>query len=58
MFKYLIVFCLVGMVLIYMGNYFDLQRRKISRKEYDRRVRLSVALLFIVIAILVYLKKR
>jgi len=58
MFKYLIVFCLVGMVLIYMGNYFDLQRQKISRKEYDRRVRLSVLLLFIVIAILVYLKKR
>ncbi|WP_175470543.1 hypothetical protein [Pedobacter hartonius] len=46
------------MVLIYMGNYFDLQRQKISRKEYDRRVRLSVLLLFIVIAILVYLKKR
>ncbi|SEA69026.1 hypothetical protein SAMN05443550_104370 [Pedobacter hartonius] len=58
MFKYLIVFCLIGMVLIYMGNYFDLQRQKISRKEYDRRVRLSVLLLFIVIAILVYLKKR
>jgi len=58
MFKYLIVFCLVGMVLIYMGNYFDLQRQKISRKEYDRRVRLSIALMFIVIAILVYLKKR
>jgi uncharacterized membrane protein YidH (DUF202 family) len=58
MFKYLIVFCLVGMVLIYMGNYFDLQRQKINRKEYDRRVRLSIALLFIVIAILVYLKKR
>jgi uncharacterized membrane protein YidH (DUF202 family) len=58
MFKYLIVFCLVGMVLIYMGNYFDLQRQKISRKEYDRRVRLSIILLFIVIAILVYLKKR
>ena len=58
MFKYLIVFCLVGMVLIYMGNYFDLQRAKITRKEYDRRVRLSVLLLFIVIAILVWIKRR
>jgi uncharacterized membrane protein YidH (DUF202 family) len=58
MFKYLIVFCLVGMVLIYMGNYFDLQRQKISRKEYDRRTRLSVLLLFIVIAVLAFLRKR
>jgi uncharacterized membrane protein YidH (DUF202 family) len=58
MFKYLIVFCLVGMVLIYMGNYFDLQRQKISRKEYDRRVRLSIVLMFIVVAVLAYLKRR
>jgi hypothetical protein len=46
------------MVLIYMGNYFDLQRQKISRKEYDRRTRLSVLLLFIVIAVLAFLRKR
>jgi len=58
MFKYLIVFCLIGMLLIYLGNYFDLQRQKITRKEYDRRVRLSIVLVFIVIAILTYLKKR
>jgi len=58
MFKYLIVFCLVGMVLIYMGNYFDLQRQKISRKEYERRIRFFIVLLFIIVAILTYLKKR
>jgi len=58
MFKYLIVFCLIGMMLIYMGNYFDLQRQKISKKEYDRRVRLFIVLLFIVIAVLTYLKRR
>jgi uncharacterized membrane protein len=58
MFKYLIVFCLVGLVLIYMGNYFDLQRQKISRKEYDRRTRFFVVLLFIIIAAITYLKKR
>jgi cell division protein FtsW (lipid II flippase) len=58
MFKYLIVFCLVGMLLIYMGNYFDLQRQKISRKEYDRRIRFFIVLLFIIIAILTYIKKR
>ncbi|MBB6502934.1 hypothetical protein [Pedobacter cryoconitis] len=46
------------MMLIYMGNYFDLQRQKISKKEYDRRVRLFIVLLFIVIAVLTYLKRR
>ncbi|HEY0175945.1 MAG TPA: hypothetical protein VGC08_06180 [Pedobacter sp.] len=58
MFKYLIVFCLIGMVLIYLGNYFDLQREKISRKEYDRRTRLSILLLFIVVAVLAYLRRK
>lgn len=58
MFKYLIVFCLIGMLLIYLGNYFDLQREKITRKEYDRRVRLSIILLFIVIAVIAYLRKK
>jgi len=58
MFKYLIVFCLVGLVLIYMGNYFDLQRQKISKKEYDRRTRFFIVLLFIIIAAVTYLKKR
>ncbi|WP_442591672.1 hypothetical protein ACSBL2_10645 [Pedobacter sp. AW31-3R] len=46
------------MVLIYMGNYFDLQRNKISQKEYDRRSRLSILLLFIIIAVLAYLKRK
>jgi len=58
MFKFLIVFCLVGLVLIYMGNYFDLQRHKISRKEYDRRIRFFVVLLFIIVAAITWLKKR
>jgi len=58
MFKFLIVFCLVGLVLIYMGNYFDLQRNKISRKEYDRRIRFFVVLLFIIVAAITWLKKR
>ena len=58
MFKYLLIFVIVGMVLIYMGNYFDLQRDKISRKEYDRRIRFFIVLLFIIVAILVYIKRR
>jgi len=58
MFKYLIVFCLVGLVLIYMGNYFDLKRHKITEKEYSRRTRFFIVLVFIIIAIITYLKKR
>ncbi len=58
MFKYLLIFVIVGMVLIYMGNYFDLQRNKISRKEYDRRIRFFIVLLFIIVAIMVYIKRR
>lgn len=58
MFKYLLIFVIVGMVFIYLGNYFDLQREKISRKEYDRRIRFFIVLLFIIAAILVYIKRR
>lgn len=58
MFKYLIVFFLVGLMLIFMGNYFDFQREKINKKEYDRRTRLTIALVFIAIAIVVYLKRK
>lgn len=58
MFKYLIIFSLVGLMLVYLGNYFDLQRQKISKKEYDRRSRFFIVLVFILIAILVYFKKK
>ncbi|WP_158798036.1 hypothetical protein [Pedobacter sp. L105] len=58
MFKYLIVFCLIGLLLIYLGNYFDLQREKISRKEYDRRIRFFILLIFIIIAALAYMRRR
>jgi cell division protein FtsW (lipid II flippase) len=58
MFKYLIIFCLVGLMLVYAGNYFDYQRQKISRKEYDRRTRFFILLVFLCIAIVVYLKKK
>jgi hypothetical protein len=44
--------------LIYLGNYFDLQREKISRKEYDRRIRFFILLVFIIIAALSYLRRR
>ncbi|WP_316740592.1 hypothetical protein [Pedobacter antarcticus] len=46
------------MGLIYLGNYMDFRRNKISSKEYDRRIRIFVVLLFLLVAILVYLKKR
>jgi len=58
MFKYLIVFCLIGLMLIYMGNHFDLQRNRITQREYNRRVRFFFILLFIIIGVLLYLRKR
>jgi cell division protein FtsW (lipid II flippase) len=58
MFKYLIIFVLIGLLLIFTGNYYDLQRNKINRKEYNRRNRFFIVLVFIVIAILLYIRKR
>jgi len=58
MFKYLIIFCILVFGLIYFGNYIDYKNQKISRKEYDRRIRLFIILLFIIIFILVWIKKR
>lgn len=58
MFKYLIVFVLLGLMLIFIGNYLDLRRLKINKKEYDRRSRFFIVLVFIIIAIAVYFKKK
>ena len=58
MFKFLIVILILVLALIYFGNYIDYRKQHISRKEYDRRIRLFIALIFVVIAILVWLKRR
>ncbi|WP_432713029.1 hypothetical protein [Pedobacter sp.] len=58
MFKILIVLVLLGLMLIFAGNYMDVRRGKISKKEYDRRSRFFIVLVFIAIAIFVYFKKR
>lgn len=58
MFKYLVIFFIVVLGLIYIGNQIDLKNQKISKKEYDRRIRLFIALIFIVIGILVWIKRR
>ncbi|MET3113491.1 cytochrome bd-type quinol oxidase subunit 1 [Pedobacter sp. CG_S7] len=58
MFKYLIVFVLLGLMLIFIGNYLDLRQQKINKKEYDRRSRFFIVLVFILIAIVVYFKKK
>jgi hypothetical protein len=41
-----------------MGNYYDLKRQKITHAEYNRRFRFTYILVLIVIAILLYLRKR
>jgi len=58
MFKYLIIFILIGLILIFTGNYFDLQRHKINNKEYNRRNRFFIVLVFIVIGLLLYFRKK
>ncbi|WP_169304321.1 hypothetical protein [Pedobacter frigoris] len=58
MFKFLIVIFILVLALIYFGNYLDYKKQRINKKEYDRRVRLFIALILIIIALLVWLKKR
>lgn len=41
-----------------MGNYFDYKRQRITHAEYNRRFRFSYILVLVVIAILVYLRKK
>lgn|GEM_PF-1909843 len=58
MFKYLVIFFVIVLGLIYIGNQIDLRNQKISKKEYDRRIRFFIVLIFIVIGILVWIKRR
>lgn len=58
MFKYLVIFFVFVLGLIYIGNYIDLKNQKISKKEYDRRIRFFIVLIFMVLGILVWIKRR
>ncbi|WP_158622652.1 hypothetical protein [Pedobacter sp. KBW06] len=58
MFKYLIIFFIVVLSLIYFGNYLDYKNNKMDRAEYNRRVRLFFFLVVIIFAIVVWLRKR
>lgn len=58
MFKYLVIFFVLILGLIYLGNYIDLKNQKISKKEYDRRIRLFIVLLLIILGILIWIKRR
>lgn len=58
MFKYLVIFFVLVLGLIYIGNYIDLKNQKISKKEYDRRIRFFIILIFIILGILVWIKRR
>jgi hypothetical protein len=49
---------LAGLALIYMGNYFDLKRERITHAEYNRRFRFLYILVLVVIAILLYFRKK
>ncbi len=58
MFKFLVIFFIVVLGLIYIGNYIDLKNHKINKKEYNRRIRFFIVLIFIAIGILVWIKRR
>ncbi len=58
MFKYLIIIFAVALSFIYFGNYVDFKNNKMSRKEYDRRVKLFIVLVVILVAAIFWLRKR
>ncbi|ETZ22216.1 hypothetical protein N824_25140 [Pedobacter sp. V48] len=58
MFKYLFIIVVVVLGLIYFGNHLDYKKQKISRKEYERRNRLFIALVFIIAGIIFWLRRR
>ena len=58
MFRFLVIIILIFLGVVYFGNYLDLKKQLITKQEYDRRVRLFVLLVFLLIAIAVWLKKR
>lgn len=58
MFKFLVIFFVVVLGFIYVGNYIDLKNHKINKKEYSRRIRFFIVLIFILIGILVWIKRR
>ncbi|SMD10620.1 hypothetical protein SAMN04488101_113135 [Pedobacter nyackensis] len=58
MFKYLVIFFVIVLSLIYIGNRIDLGNQNISKKEYDRRTKLFLVLILISIGILVWIKRR
>ena len=58
MFKFLIIFFLLVIGLIYGGNYIDYKKQRLSTPEFNRRNRLLFVLIFIFIAILIWFKKR
>ncbi len=58
MFKFLVIFFVVVLGFIYVGNYIDLKNDKINKKEYNRRIRFFIVLVFILIGILIWIKRR
>lgn len=58
MLKYLIIICGIFLGIIYFGNYIDYRNNKISKNEYDRRIKLFIVLVIIVILVALWLRKR
>jgi len=58
MLKFLVIVGSIFLGIIYFGNYVDYRNNKISKNEYDRRIKLFIILVIIVVIILLWLRKR
>ncbi|WP_205529720.1 hypothetical protein [Pedobacter chitinilyticus] len=52
--KFILILFLAFLGFIYAGNYIDYRQGNISRREFERRVRISIVLILIVIFIYFY----
>ena len=58
MLKFLVIVVGIFLGVIYFGNYIDYRNNKISRNEYDKRIKLFIILVIIIILIALWLRKR
>ncbi|WP_162618642.1 hypothetical protein [Pedobacter yulinensis] len=51
MFRFIVVFLVVSMALLYLGNYLDYRQKRITRKEFDRKIRVFIFLGLVLIVV-------
>ncbi|WP_165305041.1 hypothetical protein [Pedobacter sp. SYP-B3415] len=51
MFRFLVIFLVISMALLYLGNYLDYKQNRITRKEFDRKIRVFILLGLVLIIV-------